>query len=408
MRAFRVLAAPFLAAALLAAAPAFAQTPAAPGAYPQLVGEVDMGFYGIGTWHSGEGRRDGTQGFLFGEIANGLHFTPNFSIQSVIHVEPVGEGEPNGGTIGFRRQGASLEALFADWRPAETLALYAGKFTAPFGRGHHDFPGVLTAIRAHETYMAGESLGFGGSWTFLSDPVLGEHDLSAAVFTLDTSFLSNTLITRRRCCVEGYERFERNTRQQGGPGNTGRLDNFAIALDGDGFGWLPNFSYHLAVMSRGAGQDGASREWGYAAGLRYEARWTPELRTLFFAEAVEFRNAGGRPRTEVETEIGLDEAGEPILETAEVAVSERRRFTTLGARTVWGPWRGTLAWQRDQRKNALSATPTENYVEVSVGREIGWGFGADLGYQFARYAREEGGRGSSNAVVGVLRYRLEF
>lgn len=397
-----------------AAAPSVAQTiaprPAAqPGvAYPQFVGEVGLGLYAIGTPRASDSRREGTSTFLFGETANGLYLSPTVSVQSVIHVEPVGEGEPSGGLIGFRRQGAYVEALHLDWRVSDTLSLYAGKFSAPFGRGHHDFPGILTLIRAHETYLVSESVGFGATWTFLSDPVFGEHDLSAAVFTLDTSFLSNTLLTRRRCCAEGFERYSQNTRDQGGVGNTGRLNNFAVALDGDGFSFLPNVSYHLAVLSRDAGRDGTSREWGYAAGLRYEARWTPAVRTLFFLEHVEFRPAGGRPVEEVTTPLGRTDESESIETTEALPTSEHRRFTTAGARTSYGPWRATLAWQQDEGKRSVSPRPTENYVEVSVGRDLGWGFSADVGYQYARYAREEGGRGEANSLLGVLRFRTSF
>src|SRR5690606_41884885 len=112
------------------------------------------------------------------------------------------------------------------------------------------FPGILPMIRAHEVSLVGESLGFGATWTIVADPRFGAHDLSAAVFTLDTTVLSSTGFTRRRCCEGEYERFARNTRAQGGPGNHGRLDNVAIALDGDRIPWLPDFAYHLAVASR--------------------------------------------------------------------------------------------------------------------------------------------------------------
>lgn len=391
----------------LAAAPAAAQVarPAAadPGvAFPQFAGEINMGLYGIGTAGATDPRRRGTTTFLFGEVAAGLHLDPRFSIQGLVHVEPVGEVEPNGGLTGFRYQAAYLEALYADWRPTDTLGLYAGKFSAPFGRGHHDFPGILPLIRAHEVYLVGESLGFGATWTFLSDPRFGEHDLSAAAFTLDTTFLSNTAFTRKRCCAEGFERYARNTRAQGGPGNTGQLDNVALALDGDGISWLPNFSYHLALVSRGPGRDGTAREWGYAGGVRYEHRWSHTTRTLFFAEYVEFRNAGGRPLEAGPERIGPD--GEE-LESLDVPVSERRRFTTIGAWTSHGRWRATVAWQRDQRKRSINTIPTESFLEFSVGREIGWGFSVDLGYQYARYARDDGTRGQSNTVLGVLRWQ---
>jgi hypothetical protein len=359
---------------------------------PHLATEVDLGLYGVSTVAAPDAERRGTSAYLFGEVAAGLHLAPGLSIQGVLAFEPIGEGDSTGGMpgeglTGFRRQSAFLEALFLEWRPREGTMLQAGRFVAPFGRGHHDFPGILTRVRAHEVSMIGDSLGIGGSLTLLSDPTLGEHDVSAAVFTLDRSPLSSTLLTRRRCCDERYERFSRNTAAQGGPGNTAQFENVALALDGDGIAALPGFSYHLGLVSRGAGQDGTAREWGYAAALRYQYRWTAEQSTLLFAEAVQFRNAGGKPIEEI------DGGGE-------AAVTERRTFTTLGVQHRHGPWRGTLAWQRDERRRDIAPLPTESYLEASVGREIGGGLAVDVGYQYGRYLREEtGGLGTSHAIL---------
>lgn len=386
---------------VLAAATALALLPAAALAqegqalgYPQIAGEVELHLFNQYDYQSTDRRRRGDNLFLRGEIAAGLFLSDQLSIQGVAELEPVGEVEPNGGMTGFRYQAGYLEELRVDWKPVTGLTIFGGKFSAPFGRGTHDFPGILTWVRAHEAYQIGESLGAGATWTAISDPTLGEHDLTVAAFTLDTSFLSQTALTRKRCCEGDFERFSRNSRQQGGPGNTGRLNNLAVALDGDQFAWLPNFSYHLAVLSRGQGEDGTAREWGYAAGLRYEAQWTARLKTLFFAEHVEFRNAGGRPLLEIEGETG--------------AVAAQRRFTTLGAQTKLGPWHGVLAWQRDQQKNSAEPRATESYLEVSAGRDLGLGFTLDAGYQYARYALEEGGRGQSHSLLSVLHWRTSF
>lgn len=365
------------------------------GAFPHLAAEVDLRMIGIGAYQAPERRARGTDLQLRGEIAAGLHLTENFSLQGLVHIEPVGEVEPNGGLTGFRYQGAYVENLFAEWRPVEGLQLFGGKITAPFGVGHHDFPGILPSVRAHEAYLLSEQLGFGATWTVLSHDVLGEHDLTAAAFTLDRSFLSETAFTRKHRNAPGdFERFYRNLRNQGGAGNTGQLDNFAVALDGDGIAALPGFAYHLGVASRGAGRDGTAREWGVAIGIRQAIAWTEELQTVLFAETVRFRNAGGEPLEEVD---GLEEP-----------ISERRTFTTLGARTGWGPWRAVVAWQQDERKRSANTEPTERYLELSVGREIGLGFAVDVGWSRTRAGDEEGRARTSQAVLGMLSWRAEF
>jgi hypothetical protein len=384
----------------LLSAPALAQ----PQAYPHVATEVDLGLYTVGTLRGPAAQR-GASTYLFGEVAAGLHLAPGWSLQGVLAFEPIGEGDSTGGSpadgaVLFRRQAAFLEALFLEWKPEEGVMLQAGRFVAPFGRGHHDFPGILPRVRAHEVSLIGDSLGLGGSLRAVESLEWGTHEVSAAVFTLDRSLMSSTLLTRPACCDERYERYRRNTARQGGPGNTGQFDNAALALDGDGIAWLPSFSYHLGVVTRGAGQDGTAREWGYAAGLRQEIRWAPDRSTLLFAEGIQFRGAGGRPRTTISS-FSLDpDTGDEVETLLDTTVSERLTFTTLGLRHRIGEWRGTLAWQRAAQKRSVDPVPNANWIEASVGRDIGGGFALDVGYQYARGLREDTGRpGDSHALL---------
>jgi hypothetical protein len=393
---------------LLLALPAAAQEVR----FPQMAWEADVGLYSVSTPSATDGTKQGTSIFAFGEVGGALHMSETFSLQAVIAFEPIGEGDstggfPDGGVIGFRRQAAFLETLAFEWKPAEPLSLQAGVFVAPFARGHHDFPGILTRVRAHEVSMIGDSLGVGGTLRVLSDLTFGEVDLSGSLFTLNRSFLSSTGITRRRCCDPAYERYNRITAAQGGPANTGQLNSYAIALDGDGIAGLPGFSWHVAILSRAPGQDGTAREWGYAAALRYLHRWSAEQSTLLFAEGVQFRNAGARPSAEI-TVAGFDPDTGDLIETTEAAtLAARQTFTTLGAQHRIGPWRGTLAWQRLQTKRSIDSLPTENWVEASIGRELGHGFTLDGAYQWARYAREDGlGAGTAHSILFRLGWTL--
>ncbi|MBP0445003.1 hypothetical protein J8J14_09440 [Roseomonas sp. SSH11] len=396
-----------LGAAIAAAAlPAAAQTPATGGVnlYPQISGEADLRVFSQSTVSATERRQRGTNIFSRGELAAGLFLSPEFSIQGVIVWEPVGEVEPNGGTTGFRYQAAYTEELKLDWRPTQRINLYAGKFSAPFGRGHHDFPGLLLDVRAHEVYLIRESVGVGGTFTYVSDARFGEHEVSVAAFGYDTSFLSETAFTRKRCCEGEFERYSRNSRRQGGPGNTGQFDNVAISLDGDNMPFLPNTSYHLALLSRGPGVDGTKRETGFAAGLRHEIRWSEETRTLLFGEFVQFRGAGGNPREEG-PEL-LDGFGMGTGERGEVTANERRRFTTVGAQTRHGPWRATLGFQRDERKRSENPVPRATYIEASVGRDLPLNFRLDVGYQ--RSIGGESREDKADAVIAVLGWRASF
>lgn len=399
MRAF------LLGAALAAAAlPVAAQEGAGVNLYPQIAGEADIRLFSQSVTAATDRRQRGTTIFSRGEISTGLFLSPEWSVQSTIHIEPIGEVEPNGGTTGFRYQAAYIEQLRLDWRPTDRLTLYGGKFSAPFGRGHHDFPGLLLDVRAHEIYLIRESVGVGGTATYVSDARFGEHDISLAVFGYDTSFLSETAFTRKSCCDGDFERFSRNSRRQGGPGNTGQMDNIALAFDGDNMPFLPNTSYHVALLSRGAGVDGTKRETGFAAGLRHEIRWTPETRTLLFGEFVQFRGAGGNPR-EAGPEL-VDSFGLNTGEFSEVTSSERRRFSTVGAQTRHGPWRATVGFQRDERKRTENPIPRASYVEASVGRDLPLNFRLDVGYQ--RTVGGESKEDKTDAVIAVLGWRASF
>lgn len=362
---------------------------APPGAFPRLSLDVDLNLYGIGTPAASARNREGVSSFVFGHINPGLHLTPDFSVQALIHPDPAGDSEPNGAVTFLRRQNVILEQFFAEWRPADGFQVYGGKFNAPFGYGHGYFPGVLASFRAHDVYLVREVVGGGANWALPVPGNWGGHTLAAAVFTLDTTFLSNSLVVRQRCCDPGFGRYVRTTLRAGGAGNTGNLDNVAVSLEGADMPALPGLVYNLGLLSRGPGKDATRREWGLAAGLRHERAWTGGLRTLAFAEFVGFRNAGGNPVEEAEN-------------GGEGAVSERRRFWTVGAQLRSGPWRGTLAWQRDEAKRSFNPLPRQDYYEVSAGRDLGSGFGLDLGYQYARIVREDNTPGFSHGVVARL------
>lgn len=375
--------------------PARAEPPGAPpetAAYPHVSFDVDTSLFAIGSVAATDANRRGFSGFVFGHINPGLHLTPEFSVQLFLHPDPAGPVEPNGAITFLRRQNVILEQLFAEWRPGEGTQLYAGKFNAPFGYGHEAFPGVLAAFRAHQVYLIREQIGFGANQALPLPPALGEHTLSFAVFTLDTTSLANSLIVRQRCCDPGFDRYVRTTLRQGGAGNDERLDNLALALEGAEMPALPGLTYNLGLLSRGPGKGGTAREFAWLVGLRHDHAWSETVRSHVFGEFVEFRNADGNP---VEaTSLG------------EVPVAATRRFSTLGAQLAVDPWRATLLWQRDAYRRAVDPVPPQNWVEVSLGRALGGGFDLDAGYQYERYVQDSGGTGESHSLIARLRFRF--
>lgn len=382
--------------ALATLAPARAEPPEgdalSPRAYPFVSFDVDMNLFSIGSVAASDANRRGFSSFLFGHLNPGLHLTPELSVQLFLHPDPAGPVEPNGAITFLRRQNAILEQLFVEWRPVEGTQLYAGKFNAPFGYGHEAFPGVLAAFRAHDVYLVREQIGFGANQVLPLPATLGEHSLSFAVFTLDTTSLANSVIVRQRCCDPGFDRYVRTTLRQGGAGNDGRLDNLALALEGAEMPGLPGLTYNLGLLSRGPGKGGTAREFGWLVGLRHDHAWSEGVRSHLFGEFVAFHNADGNP-------VDATAPGEP-------GIAATRRFSTLGAQLAVDPWRATLVWQRDAIDRAADPVPTQTWVELSLGRALGGGFDLDAGYQYERYARDDGGTGQAHSLIARLRFRF--
>lgn len=370
----------------------------APISYPHVRFDMDLGLYSVASPNPGDRARSGSETFLWGEVLAEIGLAPNLSLNIVFHPDPAGDEPPDGAALFLNRQAAFFEQVYADWQPLERLRLFGGKFNAPFGFGYEEFPGVLIAFRAHDVYLIREQLGAGTAVTVVDDPVHGEHRLWATLGTLDTSALSTTFFTRQGCCPEGYARYARNYLRQGGAGNSGHVTNGVVALEGSGMAWAPGLRYHLSLSSLGPGKGGTRREWGWSAGAVQELALTETLNGLLFGEYVEFRNAGGAP---------LEVAGDDP-EAAPAPALGRRRFSTLGAQLSSGPWRLTLAWQREAWKRSVNPQATQQWVEASVGRDLVWGFGLDIGWQYAHYATEDGTARGANAFVSRLGFRQSF
>jgi hypothetical protein len=386
-----------VAAAMLAAggAPAGAQeVRTGAGFVPHVSGELSVDLYGVSTYRAPSRTDRFRDLYTKTELTAGLHLAESFTIRGALKFEPVAAGPMGGQDRAFQDHGAWVQSLYAEWQADPRLTLTAGKFTAPFGRGWDNLPGIRLTDQV-SLYEIAESLGFQARATIVDDgDGWGEHRLTAAVFTFDTTSLSSTAITRKRFGREEAERYRRNSRALGGAGNTGELDNVAVALEGEKMAALPGFTYQVAVLSRGAGVDGRAREWGTAIGASWEIPWTEEVSTTLFAEAVRFRNAGGRPVEDV--------AGVPA------PIGERRTITTLAALTTYGPWRGSLGWQVEDRNRSANGVARSSYLEATVGRELGLGFTADIGWSRTRAGTEDGGRANTDAGLVLVGWRQAF
>ena len=156
------------------------------------------------------------------------HLLPGLDLVWHVISEPVtgvAEGETRiFGDMGIftRRLYLSYEHSLGGIGPASLVArVFAGKFTLAFGRAWDIAPGIYGDFFSSDTYEYDQRVGFGGALD-VRGGVFGDQTLQASVFFLDTSALSNSLVTPRG----------RNRLSDGGVSNTERLNSFALSWTG--------------------------------------------------------------------------------------------------------------------------------------------------------------------------------
>ncbi len=349
-----------LAMLVCAAAPGAAQETA----YPRLSGEVAIEIQNDLTFASGDAGAEIND--LFTKIEPGivLDLIEGLSIRSGLVFEPVAPPEPGEDRV-FADQGLFVEVLTLNYERGD-FAIYGGKFWPNFGIAWDAAPGIYGTDTA-EDYEVSERIGLGGSVAF-GGGRLGRHTLSASAFLLDTSALAGS-----------WPRGRGNTsRSDGGPSNTGTLDSFAIALDGE-IAAAPGLAYHLAFIDQARGAGGAGREHGLAAALRYEAELGEGVTVSPLFEYVRLENLGN-------------------------VTGANRTYVTAAAAIGWRQWTAVAATTgRFGTGPAGTADQDDFQVQLSLGYEFDSRVAVELGWKHAREAAID-----SNTIGLQLSYGFSF
>lgn len=169
----------------------------------------------------------------------------------------------------FDDMGVYIEELGVSFGIGEATTVSAGKLHPVFGTAWDDAAGYFGSSIA-EDYELVEQIGI------LADVELnGAGTLSFGVFYADDSGLSRSV---------GYDR-GRTTTADGGAGNTGELDNFAIQWAQE----AGNTRYHIGARHLSAGTGDVDDEQGVVAGLAHSFDGGFDL----YGEVASFSNAGG-------------------------------------------------------------------------------------------------------------------
>ena len=336
----------YLAAALAGTATAFAADEAAAPAeeiFPYVELELETTLGDDLTFRSDDPGAEINDLFPEAALAVKIGLTPIFSINAGLTLEPVRDPEPFEDRV-FRDIGLYVDTLNLQ-ADVDNLSLVAGKFGPGFGRAWDNTPGIYGTSFA-EDYELSEQIGLGAAYAFSG--AWGTHTLGANVFFADTTALSDSLFTRRG----------RLSTADGGAGNTGRLDNVSLTLDGGEFAALPGFSYHVGYRRLSAGEGDAAAEHGFVAGLAHEAELSGGSTLGLTGEVAHFVNQGG----------GLDDA----------------TYLTGGVSLANGPWHGELAASLRRVAFDGGGGRSDTLGQVSGGYTFDNGIDVSLGYAVAR------------------------
>lgn len=281
--------------------------------------------------------------FPEGALSVKIGLTRVFSINAGLTLEPVRDPEPFEDRV-FRDIGLYVDTLNLQADVGD-LSLVAGKFGPGFGRAWDNTPGIYGTSFA-EDYELSEQIGLGAAYAFTG--AWGTHTLGANVFFADTTALSDSLFARRG----------RLSTADGGAGNTGRLDNVSLTLDGGEFATLPGFSYHLGYRRLSPGDGDAAAEHGFVAGLAQETELSGGSTLGLNGEVAHFVNQGG----------GLDDV----------------TYLTGGASLANGPWHGELAASLRRVAFDGGGGRSDALGQVSGGYTFDNGIDVSFGYAVAR------------------------
>lgn len=306
---------------------------------------------------------------LVGTVEPGisLRFTEELSIESSLVFEAVQDPDPGNDRF-LDDHGLYAEELFVNYETGR-FAGYAGKFNPSFGTAWDLAPGIFGTDLA-EDYEITERIGVGGALKFGGDGFggngFGEHRLALNGYFADTTFLSDSLITRRG----------ELDLSDGGPSNTEDFSSLSATLDGSGMQGVP-VNYHLGVQVQDGGPGTPETQVGYVVGLNGSFALTPEV-TL-----------------------------EPIIENAYISdfggADEDRNYATAGASVLYGPWNAALSYTNRHVDPVGADSYTDDHVQLSGGYAFENGLTVDLGYKYTEDS------GSDAHVVGaLLTYNFSF
>lgn len=256
------------------------------------------------------------------------------------------------------------------------LKVFAGKFGVNSSIGYDVAPGVYGTNLLEDDIELSKRVGFGAAHGF-GGADIGEHEVSASAFFIDTSDFSRTF---------GNDA-GRTRLSDGGPSNTARPTSFAITLDGGTIPGAPEFRYHLGFVRQ-------SVERVLDAAAAPLADVDDEYRVVVAAE-MPFAAGNGVSVTPLAEYVRVwNYGGVP---------DEHRNYLTTAARLDYRAWNLAISYTGRFTEGASGGTTGDGQFQVSLGYAFDCGLDASLGWKISDDA------GIQSRVVGaLLAYTLVF
>ena len=167
----------------------------------------------------------------------------------------------------FRSEGLTMRQLFLAARPADPLTVYGGKIHPNFGSAFDQEPGNFYNFGSD--YEQDERIGVGAE--YLLPESIGLHKLrvSFEAFMLDTSILSESLLSRPAFDdMDPTVRFHRYTLGAFGPSNTNSLASYTLAFRGGEA--ERGLTYQVSFTREATDDPSGQTEWGQSIGASYD------------------------------------------------------------------------------------------------------------------------------------------
>jgi hypothetical protein len=137
----------------------------------------------------------------------------------------------------FFDDGSAFFAELAIRYDADDYSLVAGKSSINYSLSRNFAAGIWGKSFAKKEYGVDGMMVLGGAYK-INAGEYGSHSLSGSAFMVDTTGLSDTYGSNR----------DPNELSAGGPANTGKFNNYAIALDGLAIKAIPKLQYQMATV----------------------------------------------------------------------------------------------------------------------------------------------------------------